>query len=447
MSNETTLTRRELEILSLLAEGLSNDEIAARLVISPNTVKVHLRNIFEKMGVQSRTEATMEAVRRGWIAVPGRKPAETPAAPTPSPLPAWPPPAPSWQTWQSWLLIGVAVLLTVVVVWPLRMPATTAPAPVSGGFTTDLTTLRIGVAPRQDIPRWTTRAPLPTPRSRAAAAVIDGRLYVVGGESGSGDRDDHEVYDPIGDVWQRLPPRPVAARGAAAAALDGRLYVVGGCAGDAVLDRVDRFDPVAWTWTTAAPLPAPRCAAALVSYGRRLYALGGWDGRSVTATVFLYDPERDAWENGPALPEPRADLAAVVLRDRLFVLGGHDGERQRAEMWVLDPATGRWDKAPPLPEPRTGLAVAAEGISVYAIGGGLGNQAGLHERYDLITQAWSTLDTPRRGPWHHSVAAVIGPNLHIVGGWAGDYSTVHEAYQASHLLFLPIGAQGAQGAR
>lgn len=446
MSDETPLTRRELEILSLLAEGLSNDEIAVRLVISPNTVKVHLRNMFEKMGVQSRTEATMEAVRRGWIAVPGRKLAETPVGPTPSQLPSWPPPTPAWQAWQSWLLIAVALLLLMLVLWPARPPVATSPAPASG-FTTDLTTLRIGVAPRQETPRWTTRAPLSTPRSRAAAAVIDGRLYVVGGESNLGDLDDHEVYDPLGDVWQRLPSRPVAARGAAAAPLDEQLYVAGGCAGDAALDRVDRFDPASWTWATVAPLPAPRCALALVGHGRRLYALGGWDGRNAVATVFLYDPDRDVWENGPPLPEPRADLAAVVLRDRLFVIGGHDGERQRAEMWVLDPVAGRWDKAPPLPEPRTGLAVAAEGISIYAIGGGLGNQVGLHERYDLITQAWSTLDTPRRGPWHHSVAAVIGPNLHIVGGWAGDYTAAHEAYQASHLLFLPIGAQGAQGTR
>ncbi len=445
MSDEPTLTRRELEILSLLAEGLSNDEIAARLVISPNTVKVHLRNIFDKMGVQSRTEATMEALRRGWIAVPGR-PQAAPAEPLPAPLPSWPSPAPSWQSWQGWFLLATALLLAVLAFWPAPRPVIPSPAPTAD-FTTDLTTLRIGITPRQETPRWTTRASLSSPRSRAAAAVIDGRLYVVGGEAGLGDLDDHEVYDPGADVWQHLPPRPVAARGAAAAVWDNRLYVAGGCSGDTVLDRVDRFDPTSGTWTTAASLPAPRCALALVSYGRRLYAIGGWDGRGATATVFLYDPARDVWENGPALPEPRADLAAVALRDRLFVVGGHDGERQRAEMWVFDPTDGRWDKAPSLPEPRAGVAVAAEGISIYAIGGGLGNQVGLHERYDLITQAWSTLDSPRRGPWHHSVAAIIGPNLHIVGGWAGDYSAAHEAYQASHLLFLPFGAQGAEGAR
>jgi NarL family two-component system response regulator LiaR len=61
------LTDRELEVLKLAAKGMTNREIASELVISVRTVQVHLSNIFSKMGVGSRTEAVLHALRRGWI--------------------------------------------------------------------------------------------------------------------------------------------------------------------------------------------------------------------------------------------------------------------------------------------------------------------------------------------------------------------------------------------
>jgi two-component system, NarL family, response regulator YdfI len=61
------LSDRELEVLNLLAEGISNKLIAHRLSISEHTVKTHVASIFAKLGASSRTEAVSQAIRRGLV--------------------------------------------------------------------------------------------------------------------------------------------------------------------------------------------------------------------------------------------------------------------------------------------------------------------------------------------------------------------------------------------
>ncbi len=61
------LTSREIEVLQLLTEGFSNKQIATRLVVSTRTVNFHLDNIYTKLNVNTRTEASLVALRMGWV--------------------------------------------------------------------------------------------------------------------------------------------------------------------------------------------------------------------------------------------------------------------------------------------------------------------------------------------------------------------------------------------
>ncbi len=65
--NKLNLSSRELEVLQLMAQGLSNQEISERLFVSLNTIKTHSSNIFEKMEVKRRTQAVEMAQRLGII--------------------------------------------------------------------------------------------------------------------------------------------------------------------------------------------------------------------------------------------------------------------------------------------------------------------------------------------------------------------------------------------
>ena len=65
--NKLGLSKRELEVLQLMSEGLSNQEIASRLFVSLNTIKTHTSRLFEKMDVERRTQAVDMAKKLGII--------------------------------------------------------------------------------------------------------------------------------------------------------------------------------------------------------------------------------------------------------------------------------------------------------------------------------------------------------------------------------------------
>lgn len=61
------LSEREMEILKLAAKGMSNQDIGTKLYLSRRTIQAHLANIFRKMDVGSRTEAVLQALKKGWL--------------------------------------------------------------------------------------------------------------------------------------------------------------------------------------------------------------------------------------------------------------------------------------------------------------------------------------------------------------------------------------------
>jgi DNA-binding NarL/FixJ family response regulator len=65
-----TFTPRELEVVRRVVDGGTNDEIAGELEITAKTVEAHLRRMFERLGIMSRTELATRALREGWLEVP-----------------------------------------------------------------------------------------------------------------------------------------------------------------------------------------------------------------------------------------------------------------------------------------------------------------------------------------------------------------------------------------
>ncbi len=445
------LSERELEVLKLVATGATNQQIARALSISPNTVKVHLRNIFEKLGVQSRTEATMEAVRRGWVPVSSTVLGESAAPPVqeaaPPPIPLAEAPArPALASWHRAYFIVALALIIVATLAPVWWQGTTRAAP-STPFS-DRGQRQVDRPPRVDVARWSAVAALPAARSRLAVVAAEGKIYAIGGETAAGVTDEVAVYDPASNGWLPGPRKPTPVANVSAVALNGRIYVPGGStATGGVTNLLEVYDVRTSVWQPAAQLPRPVAGYALAAVDGKVYLFGGWDGQQYRAETYIYDPAAEAWTEGVALPAPRAFAAAAVLDKRIFVAGGFDGQAEMSEVLAYNAAADAADATPwslhsPLSQPRGGLGLAVVGTRLYAVGGGWQSSLAYSEQYDSRLDAWSKFGTPIVGHWRNLGLAAWNGRLYAVGGWSGTYLDANEQYQALLRQLLPIGGSG-----
>ncbi len=427
--DKSKLSKRELDVLRAVAKGLSNQEIGRELVISENTVRVHLRKIYAKLEVQSRTEATMRAIQIGAIDMPGghtASPAETSAAVTQAAL------SPRQLT-VFFASLGVALVVLFTPYWrgifhrPVGTSMLDRPAP-------DV------AAPVDLTETWQTRAQMPSARSRMGLAALDGNLYLIGGERTSGITGLTEIYTPATRRWQEGAGKPTAVANVQAVVIGKEIFVPGGCTSETAATSVlEIYNPAANEWRHRAPMPAARCAYAAAAVGDALYVVGGWDGTAYSDTVFVYSPADDAWQTFDAPYPLSVGFAAATAQGKaLVVAGGYDGSREYADVFRLSPAEGQWEALPPLKHPRGGLGLVSLGDALYAVGGGWTDTISTNEQWSPQTNGWSTVDTPVIGEWRNLGLATIDRDIYAVGGWNGGYMDTVFSYKTVYKVFIPL---------
>ena len=228
------------------------------------------------------------------------------------------------------------------------------------------------------IDAWTTTTLLPEGRHHAGMASLDGRLYVIGGFTRSWFSIWHPVatvyqYDPATKTWTERTPMPTARGALGVAVYQGRLYAIGGFTGTMNSPAVEVYDPGTNAWTTAAPMPTPRDHLAVVTAGTKIYAIGGrpqLDYSQNLATVEEYDPHADRWRARAQLPTARSGITAGVIDGEIFVLGGESDRGTFAENEMYRPEENRWVTMAPMPTARHGLGSAMVRGLLYVVSGG-----------------------------------------------------------------------------
>ena len=268
---------------------------------------------------------------------------------------------------------------------------------------------------------WKTVKPMLTQRSEIGAAIIKGKIYVVGGiDAYARTLRSVEIYDIENDEWSYGPPMPQALHHPAVTTDGEKLYVIGGMVGITFkpVDQAFEFDPVSNRWTELPKLNDFRGAATASVTGGRLLVVGGKDLAGPTGTMEQYDAENSRWETVATMPTPREHLASATDGGNLYVVGGRthfpDGNLDAFESY--DPNTGKWSVLEPIPTARGGIAAVEYDGKIYVFGGERpGGTIGQVEAYDTRKGLWiqfGVMPTPR-----HGLAAVAdGNKIYVLGG-------------------------------
>ena len=213
---------------------------------------------------------------------------------------------------------------------------------------------------------WTSRTPMPTARAGLGVAAVNGVLYAVGGYNigfnGSNLTAAVEAYDPATNQWTAKAPLPTPRSGLAVAVVNGVLYTIGGDLGGFQVATVQAYDPATNSWTVKAPMPTARSALVAGVVNGIIYAIGGSAGPVVEA----YDPATDTWTTRAAVPLERTSSAAGAVDGRLYVVGNEFQETNEA---VYDPASDSWTILPSMPTPRIAPAAVGIGSLLFTTGG------------------------------------------------------------------------------
>ena len=237
VNNEAQLSDRELEILELVATGISNKEIAEELSISQNTVKVHLRNIFSKLGVSTRTEAALTAIQTNLVEFNGFSPNDVlPSDPNSRRIQVSPAETRVNRWTLSLALVGILFLGLVGMLILLRQDESRVD---------EIST----IAPDVESDRWKELAGLPTARNGLALVTYENLIFAIGGENVDGVTGAAERYDPIDDTWIQLTQKPTPVTDVMGVVVGGKVYIPGGRLPSGELtDKYEVYNPIEDIW-------------------------------------------------------------------------------------------------------------------------------------------------------------------------------------------------------
>ncbi len=300
---------------------------------------------------------------------------------------------------------------------------------------------------QQQFSSWTTAANMTTQRSEVTGAVLNGKIYVIGGINATGKSiDTVEVYDPGTDKWRNVSSLPERRDHAAAAADNGKLYVAGGYTDWKPSDKLFIYDLSTNKWQEGKPMPTARGALTSEFINGTLYAIGGNSTQPLNTTE-AYNPQNNSWTAKAPMPTAKHHIASAISDGKVYVFGGRQLDNSTSSFVIslnktemYDPLKNTWTVLEPMPSKRGGLASAAStNGSIYVFGGEIppGSNETItvfynNEKYDTKDNKW-TSEPPMLTARHGFVAETIDNKTYIIGGGMKPGLSVSNLNEVFHI--------------
>ncbi len=281
---------------------------------------------------------------------------------------------------------------------------------------------------------WHVAAACPQARMETQGAVVNGKLYLLGGYYETTPKYTGttrcDVYDPLKNTWTRIADMPHAVTHAGIATDGQYIYVAGGYPlrpdgwQNFASTLVYVYNTHNNTWAGGVPLPQPRGAGSMVCTGRRLHFLSGVDlNRNDKVDHWVYNLDAPgSWSTAAPLPVARNHLAAAVLNGFIYVAGGQAGINDSipaATLYAYDETNNVWIRKADMPRARSHNSAAAfvYGGRLVVAGGETNNGVSLADviAYDPIANRWVSLP-PLPSPRHSPLVQPVGTTIIAADG-------------------------------
>jgi N-acetylneuraminic acid mutarotase len=305
---------------------------------------------------------------------------------------------------------------------------------------------------------WVSKSSMQVARSFLGVAVVNGKIYAIGGIADDGVVGTNEEYDPATDSWAFKKPMPTPRQAFAVGVYRNKIYCLGGYTNNGTFTGLNEvYDPATDKWETKAAMRTTRIGLEATVANGEIYLIGGYVPGYYTTYNFsssfltlneVYDPVADSWTTKEPMLTAVSNYASTVLDNEIFVIGGLSKSENHTVTQIYNPETDKWRLGASSPSITAyGAIGATTGVNapkqIYLLGQDFSfrEPPDINQVYDPTTDTWATgvpVPTERNG----FGVAVVNDKLYVIGGFTETFDMFWKSnvtYYATNEQYTPFG--------